>query len=136
MEEKQEKSQVWLVNLESLGLEKNRGRKYSKQLLSEYVPGQKHGAVLFPVGYVLKHPAGQSSIREDFGGFSKDIDTIPRAIYDNVDLSHLEGELLTVVDAAFTDRNQCEAIKSLVRNTIWRFNATQERRLLEIYKAA
>ena len=32
---------------------------------------------------------------------------------------HLEGKLLTIVDASFPDREQREAVKSLVRNAIW-----------------
>lgn len=132
MEEK-EKSQVWLVNLEGGGLEQRSG-KYSKQLVSEYTPGQK-AAIMFPIGYVLKHPEGWNSYQV-YRGFEKSSNLVPRAIYDNVDISHLEGELLTVIDASFADKKQCEAIKSLVRQTIWRFNANQEQRLLEVYKSA
>jgi len=32
---------------------------------------------------------------------------------------HLEGKLLTIVDASFPDVQQREAVKSLVRNAIW-----------------
>ena len=32
---------------------------------------------------------------------------------------YLEGRLLTIVDASFTDREQRGAVKSLVRNAIW-----------------
>jgi hypothetical protein len=128
------KSQVWIVNLEQQGLGGGYG-KYSKQLSSEYEPGQK-SAILFPVGYVIKHPDNQGAMYQDFGGFQKQSDIVARAIYDGVDISHLEGELLTVMDAAFTDKQQCEAIKSLVRNTIWKFNANQVRKVEEIFKSA
>lgn len=129
--EQQEKSQVWLVNLEGGGLE-NKFGKYSKQMISEYSSGQK-SAIMFPIGYVLKHPEGWNSYRV-YRGFEKSTNLVPRAIYDNVDIGHLEGELLTVIDASFADKKQCEAIKSLVRQTIWRFNANQEERVLEVFK--
>lgn len=131
--EQQENSQVWLVNLEGGGLE-NRFGKYSKQMISEYSSDQK-SAIMFPIGYVLKHPEDWKSYQV-YRGFEKSSNLVPRAIYDNVDISHLEGELLTVIDASFADKQQCEAIKSLIRKTIWRFNANQEERVLEIFKKA
>jgi predicted kinase len=35
------------------------------------------------------------------------------------DIRTLEGKLLTIVDASFTDREQRKAVKDLVRQTIW-----------------
>lgn len=35
------------------------------------------------------------------------------------DIRSLEGRLLTIVDASFTDREQRKAAKDLVRNAIW-----------------
>lgn len=33
--------------------------------------------------------------------------------------SHLEGKVLTVIDASISDRIQREALKSILRNTLW-----------------
>ena len=35
------------------------------------------------------------------------------------ELSRLEGELLTIIDAATEDKERREALKSLIRNTLW-----------------
>lgn len=35
------------------------------------------------------------------------------------DIRSLEGRLLTIMDASFTDREQRKAAKDLVRNAIW-----------------
>lgn len=134
MEEKK-KSQVWLVSLEQSGLEQKQNKKCSKELISEYGPDQEE-PIMFPIGYVLKHPEDWNSAFEDFGdGLIKPVEALSRAIYSGVDISHLEGELLTVVDASFADKQQREAIKSLIRNTIWRFNSSMERRVTEAYKS-
>jgi len=34
-------------------------------------------------------------------------------------MRHIEGKLLTIVDASISDKEQCRAIKSLVKNSIW-----------------
>jgi len=36
-----------------------------------------------------------------------------------VKFKHLEGELLTIIDASFPDIKQREAVKSMVRRTLW-----------------
>jgi len=43
---------------------------------------------------------------------------------------------LTIIDASFTDKAQCEAIKSLIRNTIWHFNHRKEEEVEEVFKAS
>lgn len=35
------------------------------------------------------------------------------------DIQSLEGRLLTIMDASFTDREQRKAVKDLVRNAVW-----------------
>ena len=35
------------------------------------------------------------------------------------EIQHLEGRLLTIIDAAFVDREQRKAVKDLVRKTLW-----------------
>lgn len=39
------------------------------------------------------------------------------------DISRLQGELLTVVDGAFADPEQRKAVKDLVSQTLWRWEA-------------
>lgn len=35
------------------------------------------------------------------------------------DIQHLEGKILTIVDASFVDREQRKAVKDLIRRAIW-----------------
>lgn len=35
------------------------------------------------------------------------------------EIRRIEGQMLTIIDAAFTDREQREAVKSIVRSNIW-----------------
>jgi hypothetical protein len=35
------------------------------------------------------------------------------------DISNLVGQLLTIADASFQDKQQREAVKSLIKNTVW-----------------
>lgn len=35
------------------------------------------------------------------------------------DIQHLEGKILTIVDASFTDREQRKAVKDLIRRSFW-----------------
>jgi len=35
------------------------------------------------------------------------------------DISNLVGQLLTITDASFQDKQQREAVKSLIKNTVW-----------------
>jgi hypothetical protein len=135
MRENKKPSEIWIVNLEQQMLDKNTVHNYSSQLSGTYTPGQKE-PVLFPIGYVLKHDGGANSYEVWDKGFEKQKEVIARPIYDGTDVSHLEGELLTVIDASFADKSQREAIKSLVRNTIWRFNARKEREVEEVFKAS
>jgi hypothetical protein len=126
----QDKSLVWLVNLgNSLSGNSN---KYSKQKIGEYTPGDDK--FLFPIGIVLQHSS--NTVYEDFGGFDKGTNLVARKLYDTVDVGHLEGELLTIADASFTDKQQREAFKSLIRQTLWKFNHQQERKVTEIFKSA
>lgn len=133
MQEKRNKSKIWLVNLESSGLEDKRDKKFSKQLLGEYGDGEPK-TVLFPAGYVLEHPEDWRSYEIFDSGFETSKNIVSRAVYSGIDISHLEGELLTLIDASFAEKEQREAIKSLVRNTIWRFNSRKEREIEEIFK--
>lgn len=133
--ESRDPSEIWIVNLEHQGLEGRTVKNYGSQLSGTYTPGQK-APILFPIGYVLKHPNGTNSWEVWDSGFEKRQEVIAYPIYTGSDVGHLEGELLTVIDASFTDKQQCEAIKSLVRNTIWRFNHRKEEEVVEVYKAS
>lgn len=35
------------------------------------------------------------------------------------EISNLVGQLLTIADASFQDKQQREAVKSLIKNTVW-----------------
>jgi hypothetical protein len=127
-------SKVWLISQEPSGLAKagDYNRPVKKELLLEYKDGKAiYNAgtepVTFPVGYVIEHEDGSSW--DSWDGFSVKNNLVARPIYDGVDISHLEGELLTIVDAAFADKEQRDSIKSLVRNTLWGFNHRQEQKL-------
>jgi hypothetical protein len=39
-------------------------------------------------------------------------------------VSHLQGTVLTVVDASIADKTQCEAVKSLIKNALWEPTST------------
>lgn len=131
--EDNEKSSVWLVSLES-HLDSNKEGKYTKQKLFDY-PDDK-SSILFPIGYVIKHPSDWDSSYKSYDGFSKRVNLISYPIYSGTTLSHLEGELLTIADSAFTDKQQREAFKSLIRTTLWKFNSYQEERVEEVFKAS
>lgn len=134
MQEQKEKSKVWLVSLESDNLGQNAQRKKIKRdLLFEYKSGE---TLIFPVGYVIEHPKDFTNVWEDYGdGFSRPTNIIANAIYSGVQISHLEGELLTLMDAAFPDKEQGKAIKDLVRQTLWKFNYNQEKKVKAIFES-
>jgi len=125
-------SKVWLVSQESV-LGNGVNAKVSKQKLFEYEPGKP---ILLPIGYVIEHPEGKGSSYEDVGSYLIDRNLVPRPVVSGVEISHLEGELLTIIDASFADKAQCEAMKSLVRKTLWTFNQRAERKVEEIFKNA
>lgn len=41
----------------------------------------------------------------------------------------LEGRVLTIIDASFTEKQQCEAVKSLVRQALWDEHFTAQTKL-------
>jgi hypothetical protein len=124
------KSLVWLISLGN-PLDGRYG-KYNKQKVGEYTPGDD--SYQFPVGIVLEH-SGEPHIFTDYEGFEVGKNIVARKLYDTKDISHLEGELLTLADASFTDKNQREAFKSLLKRTLWKFNGHQEEKVEEIFKA-
>lgn len=139
--ESKEKSKVWLVSLESSGLENKQAKEYKKQKLFEYGGWVHHNdeerePILFPVGYVIEHPKDFTNVWEDYGdGFSRPTNIVSSAIYSGVNISKLEGELLTLMDASLQDKEQCKAIKDLVRQTLWKFNYNQEKKVKAIFEA-
>lgn len=136
MRENKKPSEIWIVNLESQNLTKQVVKNCSSQLAGTYKPGQEE-PILFPIGYIIKHDDDYTSGYKVYDkGFEKKADVVVRPIYDSSDVSHLEGELLTVIDASFADKSQREAIKSLVRTTIWRFNHRKEEEVEEVFKAS
>lgn len=131
--ESKEKSKVWLVSLESDSLSQKERKKIKKDLLFEYKPGEE---LILPVGYIIEHPRSYKHIWEDYGdGFSQPTNIVANAIYSGVQISHLEGELLTLMDAAFPDKEQGKAIKDLVSQTLWKFNYSQAKRVKAIFES-
>jgi hypothetical protein len=41
--------------------------------------------------------------------------------YTEYGVSNLEGQILTIIDASFTDQEQRKAVKDLVKQTVWRW---------------
>lgn len=130
-EEERGPSKVWLVSLQHT-LD-HTTPKYDKKQIGEYQPGDED--VLFPVGIVLQHTGRYGSEVFD-DGFEIPRDAAAYKVWDNRDVSHLEGQLLTLAESVISDKEQREAFKSVLRQTLWRFNADCEREVREIYKAA
>lgn len=129
----EKQSQVWLVSQEQ-HLSNQMNGEIKKELLFEYKSGER---LVLPVGYVIQHPDGKGSSWEVFGDdFEKRTDLVMRPLVGGVEISHLEGELLTIVDASFADKDQCKAMKDLIRKTLWMWNKRNERKIEEIYKSA
>lgn len=126
-------SKVWSIDQDARLLE-SRDRVLRKVLVSEYTPEDERAYL--PVGYVIEHSEDWKMYQVHDSGFESSTNLVPRVVLDTVSLSHLEGELLTVIDASFADKTQREAIKSLIRNTVWKFNARKERELIEMFKVA
>lgn len=134
MKENNKPSKVWLISQESDNFDRKMVRPVKRDLLFEYVPGKQTS---YPVGYIIEHnPDEDNHIWNEFSdGFSVPTNIVAYATYTGVDISHLEGQLLTIIDASFVDKQQCESIKSLVRNTLWQFNGNQERKVQEMFKS-
>lgn len=122
------KSQVWLISQQStLG---NVKAEIKKELLFEYMPN--NGEPLFlPIGHVIYHE--DSFSYEDYDDYQVQRNIVPYPVYTVKQISKLEGELLTLADTSFTDREQREAFKSILRRTLWGFNKIQERKLQEMF---
>ena len=94
----------------------------------------------FPVGYIIDNPregdqSRTSSWREYSKGFAVPMYTHGYPILTGVEMSNLEGRLLTVIDASFADKEQCSSIKSLIRDTIWTFMNEHERKVVAMYES-
>lgn len=135
--ESQKPSKVYLISQESpfeTGI-----HPVQKEYLFEYRGGTRIDTdavspLAFPVGYVIEH--------DDFGVHEMHSDSfevlnkvVAYPIYTGVDMSHLEGQLLTIIDAAFADDQQRESVKSLVRNTVWGFHSKQEKKVQAMYQS-
>lgn len=49
------------------------------------------------------------------------------------DFRHLEGKLLTICDATFTNKEQREAFKKVVKNTLWGYFQDQVQQTIDVY---
>lgn len=144
MKENDKPSKVYLVSQQASDSPSNRVQlPVSKDLLYEYKNGMmieespngsSASPVAFPVGYVIEHD--NWGVHEQLSdNFERLNNVISNPVYTGVDVSHLEGELLTIVDASFADKRQCESIKSLMRNTIWQFHSRQEKKVQAMYES-
>lgn len=80
-------------------------------------------------GYIEEHPFDSGAMRLGSGrifahergncysNISGEKPIFALLAYD--DIRTLEGRLLTIIDASFTDRTQRKAVRDLVRNAIW-----------------
>lgn len=69
------------------------------------------------------------SVLPEFGGKEDQLDRVERgqnyyALLQYEEIRRLEGQMLTIVDASFTDKEQREAVKSIVRNNIWSWSSS------------
>lgn len=47
---------------------------------------------------------------------------------------HLEGKLLTLADATFTNKTQCDAFKKLISDRIWSFYHDEVQQTINVYE--
>lgn len=118
---KEVKTKVWLVRANE------HGTKADKTLIDEYSSGDKAKAT--PSGYLryigIAYEHSEPNSFEMPGNIP--INPIGYALYSPIEVSHLEGELLTLADATFSEKEQREAFKSLLRTTLWKYNRSLER---------
>jgi len=60
----------------------------------------------------------------EFGGKQDQLGRVEKgnnyyALLQYEEIRRIEGQMLTIIDASFTDKEQREAVKSLVRSNIW-----------------
>lgn len=147
MKENKQPSKVFLVSQEVSDSPSNKySLPVSKKFLFDYGGTTQYGKdeqgvtnsaspLSLPVGFVIEHDDwGVHEILSD--NFERINNVVSRPVYTGVEVSHLEGELLTILDASFTDKTQRESIKSLVRNTLWQFHSRQEKKIQAMYESA
>jgi hypothetical protein len=47
---------------------------------------------------------------------------------------HFEGKLLTLADATFTNKTQCDAFKKLISDRMWTFFQEEVRQTIDVYE--
>lgn len=128
-------SKVWLISQEADDLKERWNRPVRKELICEFANGNaitedSSGPLYLPVGYVIEHQNKRGHVwREYDKGFAVEKNTVGYSVISGVEIGKLEGQLLTVIDASFSDKAQCESVKSLVRNTLWGFNKQHEEKI-------
>jgi hypothetical protein len=118
-------SKVWIVMSDRQGLARNT----SKKLAYEYTAEDTGVDFVKPIGLVFDHGDGGNIHMSD----SPAVHVAANPIISTVEVSNLEGRLLTLVDAAFSDIEQRKAFKSVIRETVWRWNGDNERRVRESF---
>lgn len=87
----------------------------------------QHPGGLSPIGIVYDH---QNDDKTDFG-IGNNI--VGKPLSGNPQISDLVGKVLTIADAMFVDRDQREAFKSLLRQTIYGYANDGEKQVSQAY---
>jgi hypothetical protein len=77
---------------------------------------------LYPIGVVYDHGKGELN------------DLVGKPISGNPEISDLVGQVLTVVDAMISDKEQREAFKSLMRQTLYGYANDKEKEVCQVYQ--
>lgn len=126
---KDSKSKVWLIQCN------NKGQVKTTHLY-DYDPHDAAPDDWYGIEGILYQHSGEPNVYESYDDvFSVGHNTVGYKMYTSRDISNLEGKLLTLADASFTDENQRKAFKSLLTQTLWRFNGDQEAKLREMFKS-
>lgn len=84
---------------------------------------------LYPIGIVYDHP-------HDVYGDREHANIVGKPISGNPEISDLVGKVLTLADAMFGDKEQREALKSLLKQTLYGYANDGEERVAQTYVVA
>lgn len=84
---------------------------------------------LYPIGIVYDHPS-------DVYGDREHANVVGKPISGNPEISDLVGKVLTLADAMFGDKEQREALKSLLKQTLYGYSNDGEERVRQTYQVA
>lgn len=128
--EKKSESKMWLIADHS-GVYSNEAPTVSepvKILLETYEPEYTLPSKnVVPVGIVYEHDSDEDIVHLRYYA-------IPLLGYSEVNA--ILGKILTFVDATYTDKEQREATKKILRTTIWEYNNYLQEQLTNGFKRA